>query len=363
MKNISIIGVIFLSFFASTIAKAEELNTKADSIACEKLGFNIFFHYSFLPPYFAKLSYQLFTTDNNEDTSHLIADSLWITKDVDGDSVVMIIKDPTERYFDVLSLERSHYYLWATYGKCIRKREFYKRVKETSPGVAEECLKFTALAKNIYPRKAVVSVMDTSLNQPVAWDSVWFTWRSWRTNPEILLTASRQHGDTIDIAPMVGTDAKDYVCWVQIGECVIATYFYYVGAAYEPCMNYQEVYSPVSYNGGELWYSIINPNNIELPAIDSVWIKKDHYSDILFASHAKPDEIIDISSLSRGYWILCIPFGECVRETVFYAEGQSDEQGVDKVIPTAPAVKILRDGHLYIKRGEKEYTITGQEVR
>jgi hypothetical protein len=52
-----------------------------------------------------------------------------------------------------------------------------------------------------------------------------------------------------------------------------------------------------------------------------------------------------------------------VRERVFYAEGQSDEQGVDKVIPTAPAVKILRDGQIFIKRGEKEYTITGQEVR
>jgi hypothetical protein len=30
---------------------------------------------------------------------------------------------------------------------------------------------------------------------------------------------------------------------------------------------------------------------------------------------------------------------------------------------TSTATRILRDGHLYIKRGEKEYTITGQEVR
>ena len=98
------------------------------------------------------------------------------------------------------------------------------------------------------------------------------------------------------------------------------------------------------------------------PAADSVWVINASH-EVVMTIHAKQGELVDISSLPRGYYVCYVQYRDCIGSYVFLKRTNSMADALEETPTQTLPCKILRDGHLYIKRGEKEYTITGQEVR
>lgn len=114
-----------------------------------------------------------------------------------------------------------------------------------------------------------------------------------------------------------------------------------------------------------IYYMSDNPD-ANLPPADSIWIEGfgGPYGSGTFIRvvHALEGEDIDISDLEVGYYILNIQLGECIAGKLFFGHRRPEEAIEDPAVMPS-ATKILRDGQLFIRRGEKEWTITGQEVR
>ena len=287
-------------------------------------------------------------------------DSVWITtSDLSELLLFRGIIQPREP-IDISLFERGYYLLWVQVGDCLYGARFGKQTPLS--GCAGDYNKIECSVRPINPHRIVLSVIDTATNQPIAWDSVWITNQAWRAKPEILLKAFPQDGDTIDIAPMVGVEWDIYMCWIQIGECIKTANFTFSGAEWDPCLEYQDVafYVRVQNEYTELQYFVYNPKNVDIPTIDSVWVEN-KAREVVFVSYAQPDEIIDISSLPTGIYSLTIQVDGCVTGRVFYVRRKST-QDVDQVTTSSSATKFFRDGQVLILRGEKAYTVTGQEV-
>jgi len=48
--------------------------------------------------------------------------------------------------------------------------------------------------------------------------------------------------------------------------------------------------------------------------------------------------------------------GQCIALDVYIADGETE-------ITAGSCQKVLRDGHIYIQRGEQRYDVTGKELR
>ncbi len=81
----------------------------------------------------------------------------------------------------------------------------------------------------------------------------------------------------------------------------------------------------------------------------------------MFATKAQQGEDIDISSLKFGLYNLHIQVGECETLRLFNILRQTE----DIITPTTPtyATKLLRNSQILILRGNKTYTLTGQQVK
>lgn len=107
-----------------------------------------------------------------------------------------------------------------------------------------------------------------------------------------------------------------------------------------------------------LQYWLRNPDNIELPPIDSVWVINPD-KEVVLVSHAQPEEDIDISFLPNWLYLLCVQLGECVKSETFWVI-RNQGQSIDNVTSEQlPVYKIIRDGQLYIRREGKTYRLDG----
>ena len=132
----------------------------------------------------------------------------------------------------------------------------------------------------------------------------------------------------------------------------------------DPCEEYAQFYYAVSVNWNILKYDLSNNGTTEPPHVDSVWITDANDSIIQVYYDVQSGDGIDISFLPRGYYLLFIQMGDCVQGRLFIARGAypsdidivSDER-------THSATKILRNGQIFILRGDGVYTLQGQEVK
>ena len=129
--------------------------------------------------------------------------------------------------------------------------------------------------------------------------------------------------------------------------------------ASDSCDMYETVslHSRTSSNQNVLQYWLSNPDNIELPPIDSVWVINPD-QEVVLVSYAQPMEDIDISFLPNWVYVLYIQLGECVKSKVLFV-GRNQGQALDDITVEAPIYKIIRDGQLYIRREGKTYRLDG----
>lgn len=131
--------------------------------------------------------------------------------------------------------------------------------------------------------------------------------------------------------------------------------------ALDNCDIYKTIllHSRTSSNQNVLQYWLSNPDNIELPPIDSVWVINPD-QEVVLVSYAQPMEDIDISFLPNWVYVLYIQLGECVKSKTFFVI-RNQGQSIDNVTSEQPPVyKIIRDGQLYIRREGKTYSPDGR---
>lgn len=105
----------------------------------------------------------------------------------------------------------------------------------------------------------------------------------------------------------------------------------------------------------------------EVPVLDSVWITRSIDSNtILYKSYAQVGDIIGVDSISGegGYFYLHAQLGKCVKRARFALrpslpaaveniESENSHEGWEK---------LLQDGKLFIRRGDKTYNAQGLRV-
>ena len=131
------------------------------------------------------------------------------------------------------------------------------------------------------------------------------------------------------------------------------------------CEEYKQIKFSVSVVGTKVRYDLSNNGTLEPPHADSVWITfhTEDTTSVVYTGHAQSGEFIDISSFERGFYGLHVLIGECkmAQSFIFRGRGQTTTLGQEPVV-TNTASKILRNGQILILRGDKTYTLQGQQV-
>ena len=188
-------------------------------------------------------------------------------------------------------------------------------------------------------------------------DSIWITDRD-TTN--YLLVSHAQSMEAIDISMLA---RGYYLLWVRVGDCLYGARFGKQITASDSCDMYETVslHSRTSSNQNVLQYWLRNPDNIELPPIDSVWVINPD-QEVVLVSYAQPMEDIDISFLPNWVYVLYIQLGECVKSKTFFVI-RNQGQALDDIPAEAPVYKIIREGQLLIQHNDKTYTVQGIEIK
>ncbi len=218
----------------------------------------------------------------------------------------------------------------------------------------------------VNPHGMVFSLIDSLTSEIPHVDSLWITNAAFKTYPEVLFSSKQQSGDTIDLAPFVGTP-EEYRCWLQIDECVKYFNFYFNGLEWDYCLDFNDNYiiniSQPSARANTIYYYISrksNENQGETPSIDGVWVVDTDYNVVL-TTDALPGDPIDISPLDKGIYLLQIQMGDCVTGKTFFQMNEIEE-GLEPTSSAISHVKILSDDQILILRGDKTFTVTGQEI-
>lgn len=194
--------------------------------------------------------------------------------------------------------------------------------------------------------------------EPPLVDSAWITDKD---TTRYLIVTHAQSMEAIDISML---DRGYYLLWVRVQDCLYGARFGKQITASDSCDMYETVslHCRTSSDQNILQYWLRNPQNIELPPIDSVWVINPD-KEVVLVSHAQPEEDIDISFLPNWLYLLCVQLGECVKSETFWVI-RNQGQGLDDMKSEQPPVyKILHDGHILILRDDRTYTITGQEAK
>ena len=132
----------------------------------------------------------------------------------------------------------------------------------------------------------------------------------------------------------------------------------------DPCEEYAQFYYAISVNRNILKFDLSNNGTTEPPHVDSVWITDTNDSIIQVYYDVQSGDGIDIAFLPRGYYLLFIQMGDCVQGRLFIARGAyPSDIGVAQDERTHSATKILRNGQIFIIRGENVYTMQGQQIK
>ena len=132
----------------------------------------------------------------------------------------------------------------------------------------------------------------------------------------------------------------------------------------DPCEEYAQFYYAISVNRNILKFDLSNNGTTEPPHVDSVWITDTNDSIMQVYYDVQSGDEMDIAFLPTGNYFLFIQMGDCVQGRLFIARGYHPSD-IDIVSDerTHSATKILRNGQIFILRGDGVYTLQGQEVK
>lgn len=237
----------------------------------------------------------------------------------------------------------------------------------TKAYVCEENKNLDISLRQINPHGLVISVQDTvTLTTPII-DSLWITNSAYKAYPEVLISAKPHSGDTIDLEPLVGTP-EVYRCWLQIGECVEYANFYFKGLEWDYCLDFETefIINIIHAAFSDSLYYTITPisstENPEIPHVDNVYVI-DAAQNVVLSLQAQPYEIIDISSLDRGAYMLRLQIGECYTGKIFHQRNKKTEDLTPLHPDNSLPAKFIHDGQLLIEKNGKFYNATGAEVK
>ena len=139
----------------------------------------------------------------------------------------------------------------------------------------------------------------------------------------------------------------------------------YASTRENTCDAYPDFITKVGhYTQNSIYYYMSNNKEAILPPADSVWVLGTESLDVpVMIIHAAEGESIDISSLEKGVYLLCVQLGDCQSCHEFFKRENQQEaiHYIQSIL--SPFTKLLRDGQLLINIGDKLYNAQGQEVR
>ena len=97
--------------------------------------------------------------------------------------------------------------------------------------------------------------------------------------------------------------------------------------------------------------------------MDSVWIADANDSILQVYYDIQSQDDIDISFLERGHYVLYVQVGNCVMGRMFIARGTYPTD-IDDILElhSQTISKFIRNGRLFIRRGDLIYTTDGRIV-
>lgn len=235
-------------------------------------------------------------------------------------------------------------------------------------GACEEYNNVHAAFTVITPHHVVMNITNGSMPVPPM-DSLWVTTYFNHSASETLLSGVFQNGDTIDLEPLVGRKDAQYTVWMQFGDCIKKGSFEFSGLEYDYCLaaDIHGIHIETSYQEDKIQYYLLDYDYREtyLP-VDSIWIQTydmetNTSGAVVYSSRAQPGEDISVSALKNEMYNLFVKIGDCELSQIFYKSWKT--QAIQDVpVQDEKTIKILNDGHLYILREDKRYTLLGQSI-
>ena len=132
----------------------------------------------------------------------------------------------------------------------------------------------------------------------------------------------------------------------------------------DPCEEYSYINYVVYTNWNILKYDLSNNGTTKPPHVDSIWITDANDSIMQVYYDVQSGDGIDIAFLERGYYILHVQIADCIMTRMFIARGYHPSD-IDIVSDerTRFVTKVLRNGQIFIIRGENVYTMQGQQIK
>ena len=113
----------------------------------------------------------------------------------------------------------------------------------------------------------------------------------------------------------------------------------------------------------DVWVYYLGPTNIKFPPADSVWIT-DSNGNFVTTVDVGEGIPIDITSLPKGYYLLCVQLGDCTGCCQFIKRYDSSLTDINNISDSSPsAEKFLQNGQLFILRGDNIYNTSGMLVK
>lgn len=120
------------------------------------------------------------------------------------------------------------------------------------------------------------------------------------------------------------------------------------------------IYMSVSEMYNSLKYDISNNGTIEPAHVDSAQIVNSE-GEVVQTYYVQSQEVIDISFLPRGYYVLWIYIGDCKYSRLFIARGTKTDLNMTED-NNSNVSKRIQNNQILIIRNEKTYTLTGQLI-
>lgn len=217
----------------------------------------------------------------------------------------------------------------------------------------------------INPHHAILDISHGDQPAPHL-DSLWVTTYA---GDSTLLTAKPQSGDTIDLSPLVGRGEAYYKAWLRLANCLKTFKFDFTGLEYDYCLEADIRWLDVEGNdtGSKIQYYLYDYNyhTKEPVPVDSLWITVgDRETYLCSVDVVSQGEDIDVSFLPSNLYFLHAQIGGCEANGAFYLYARYQDNTIVNADESPHAArKFLRNGQILILRGDKTYTLTGQQLR
>ena len=296
-------------------------------------------------------SYMYYYVSYNGIRPHV--DSVWIENE--NDSIVLTSHAQSGDMIDISALGDGTYSFYAQIGTCVVTKSMFIT-----------CADYRHITMTVSTHQ-----MDSTIRYDISQkgtitppyvDSVWITTRA---KDSVVFAGHAQSGESIDISFLTGVE---YICWIQMGECIISRSFAVRWNPWSPTPDPCEAYSNVTIavtvaeDYSTIRYDLADDGMPTTIAVDSIWITNNAVSPLVLTGHAQPGEPIDISFLRKGLYVLWVQIEDCVKEGPQFRIDRISTD-LDSPADSETAVKILHNGQLLILRNNKVYTLQGVETR